>query len=159
VTFAGSGTATIANVENIVAGADTNIIVLDEDTSDYSKIELGTGDDSITMGLGLNTVYGGTGTDQFIFTSASQSTSTKTDVIADFTTATDDLVFSGLLTGTFNYLGNATSFSATSNSQAYFSETGDKLYVDVNGDATTDMVIQLTGVDYDDLTTGDFVWS
>jgi Ca2+-binding RTX toxin-like protein len=157
VFFASSGTATISNVEHIVGGAGVNNITLLGSQS--TNVDLGTGDDVITLGNGVDEVLAGSGADRFIFTAISQSTTAVTDIFGDFTVGTDDLVFDGLLTGTFTYLGNAGSFSATGNSQAYFDNASDKLFVDTNGNGTTDMVIKLTGVSYDDMTTSDFIWS
>ncbi len=120
VTFAGGGTVTLAHIENISTSSSasaSNVVVLDERTTDVSYIDLGAGNDTITMGLGLNTVYGGTGFDEFIFTTIDQSTGSRTDVIADFTHSNDHIVFQGLLTGAFNYIGAGTSDSAYSTSE------------------------------------------
>jgi Ca2+-binding RTX toxin-like protein len=153
----------IANVEEIVGGAGVNSIVLTG--TNATRVDLGTGDDIITFGYGQDSVTGGTGADSFVFTDVAQSaystsTTAPIDVILDFIVGTDTLVFEGLESGTFNYLGSSTTFtSGNTNSEAYFVNSTDRLYVDVNGDNVADMIIKLTGINYDDLSLSDFEWS
>ena len=122
-------------------------------------VNLGSGNDQVTGGTGVDTWTGGAGTDLFIFTAADQSPTGTPDVITDFVPGTDTLVFQGLLTGSFNYLGASALEVDAGHSQARFDDTTDVLKVDIGGDGTADMEIQLTGKSASQLSAGNFDWS
>lgn len=66
--------------------------------------------------------------------------------------------FSGLLIGTFAYMGGAAFSGGSDNSEARV--VGTQLQVDVNGDGATDILITLSGLtNAGQLSTMDFMWS
>jgi Ca2+-binding RTX toxin-like protein len=71
----------------------------------------GSGNDSFTGGLGADTLNGGGGADTFIYTGASQSTSTTHDTIVGFDAAADKIDFDFTVSGVVN---KSTSVSAAS---------------------------------------------
>jgi Ca2+-binding RTX toxin-like protein len=122
-------------------------------------VSLGGGADVFTGGTGSDTITGGAGADQFVFTAANQSGVGTADVITDFVSGTDKLVFQGLLTGgSFTYDGTA-AFTNTGHSQARFDDSTHTLEIDVDGDGTADMEIKLNGKVSTDITASDFTWS
>jgi hypothetical protein len=153
VYFAAAGTAMISNVEVIIGGAGTNVVILSGSAA--ASIDLGTGDDKVTLSDGIQGVSGGTGADQFIWTNASQSTNAATDIIYDFTTGTDKLVFDGLLTGTFDYVGNG-AFTSGGHTEARFVNASNTLQMDLDGNGTVDMEVKMNLVQWDDLSENDF---
>ena len=118
------------------------------------------GADTITGGSGNDTLTGGIGADQFVFLSASSGI----DVIEDFNNLDglgaegDLLVFTGLLVGTFDYLGGAAFTGGSDNSEARV--VGNQLQIDTDGNGTANIKIQMTGLVSDtQLTDSDFVWN
>lgn len=111
------------------------------------------------MGSGTDTVTGGAGSDLFTFTSTDKSNTSSPDKITDFVNGEDKLVFSGLLSGTFSYLGTSTALSGSGNSEAYFVNDTATLVVDTNGDGTADMQMTLSGKTADNMSASDFRWS
>lgn len=83
------------------AGNDTIVTGAANDT-----IDGGAGTDDITGGAGVDSLTGGADADDFIFTAATESTSTAVDVITDFSANGDTIDFD-TTTGS----GNATSFT------------------------------------------------
>ena len=113
----------------------------------------------ITGSAGNNSLTGGLGADSFVY----NSTASGTDTITDFNDVNgngaqgDQLVFNGLLQGTFAYLG-AVAFTAAGNSEARVQ--GSQLRVDVDGNGTTDILINFTGLtSAAEITASDFIWS
>jgi Ca2+-binding RTX toxin-like protein len=104
----------------------------------------GDGNDVILGGGGADDLYGGAGADVFRYTASSDSTLTNSDRIQDFVSGTDILDLTGLRTGTSDVFGIA------------YSGGGSFVYVDVGGDGTADMLIQLTNVT---LTSADILWN
>lgn len=100
------------------------------------------GDDIIEGGLNADILWGGTGSDIFKYVSASDSTATSTDRIADFEVALDriDLAEIGALT----FIGRA-GFSGTG--QIRYETGGDitMVYANISGDLEAELVIALTG--------------
>jgi Ca2+-binding RTX toxin-like protein len=118
------------------------------------------GVDTITGGTGQDTMSGGIGSDRFTFTATTHSPSGTPDTITNFDAAADLLVFTGLLAGTFSFIGaHSNVFAGGGNSSARFNDTADLLEIDTNGDAATDMAITLTNVALADLSAADFSWS
>jgi Ca2+-binding RTX toxin-like protein len=157
LTLGSASTLTASNTENITGSSGADVIVLTGSTN--TIVDLGAGSDTIVFGAGIDTVTGGAGSDLFTFTSTSQSSGATADKITDFVAGTDKLVFSGLQSGTFNWLGSNATFSGNGNSEAYFVNSTDTLYVDVNGDGAVDMQITLSGTSASDLASTDFKWS
>jgi Ca2+-binding RTX toxin-like protein len=118
--------------------------------------------DQLTGGGGNDTLLGGGGADQFRF----NSTASGADRILDFSGATafsggagdgDDLVFQGLLSGAFSYVG-AAAFANNGNSQARFGGAN-TLQIDTNGNGVADITITLDGfTSASQITGSDFVW-
>ncbi len=172
-----NNTVSVTDVETITGGSGTDIITLGsgDQTIAASNIETligGAGNDTITItgstgavltgGNGHDTLTGGSGSDVFRYTSASQSTSTLTDIITNFeaTTVSEVLFLDGLLTGTFGFLGSeAVAFTGAAggnNTEARFNNTSKLLEIDVDGNGTSDMDITLQGVSLGDLSSADF---
>jgi VCBS repeat-containing protein len=113
------------------------------------SIDAGGGNDELTGGADADILTGGDGADIFYYSEVSDSNSVDgVDLITDFASGLDDIHFwGGLLTGTFTYRGED-AFQADGNAQARLDvfDTYSMLHVDVNGDATADMDIQLDSV-------------
>ena len=64
------------------------------------------------------------------------------ETITDFdaTNAVEDIVLSGLLSGTFSYLG-ASTFTGGGNTEIIFDDTSKLLSIDSNGDANVDIAV------------------
>ena len=160
ITF-GDGDNTIfggAGNDDILSGDGDNMV----DGGDGDDIiETGAGDDIITGGLGADRLIGGEGSDVFIYRSAEESGVGEAlrDVIEDFDADGADLLdFSGFATGAFSFLGDETAaFNASGNTQARFNDQTKILEVDADGDAQTDMEIELSGTDGASLGDEDFV--
>ena len=93
-----TGTADIdgtGNAENnVITGNIANNTLNGGDGDDI--LDGGDGDDILTGGLGSNNLFGGEGNDQFVFSGFTpfNTTDNGVDIIADFTTGTDQLVLS-----------------------------------------------------------------
>jgi hypothetical protein len=143
-------------------GADTIIGTVGNDS-----INGGNGNDVITGGKGVDALTGGAGNDTFVFAAGdSGTTAAAADTIADFTTAADKIK-----TGVAGTVGNFTTadatgmadlaaavtaanaaFTATAGLQYYVAwdinnTSNGALIIDLDGNKSADMVIQLTGVD------------
>ncbi|MGO1077788.1 calcium-binding protein [Inquilinus sp. CA228] len=100
----------------------------------------GSGNDGLIGGRDNDGLEGGDGADRFIFTGVGDGL----DTIMDFSSSQGDrLVFTGLLHGTFSYLG-AASFTGGGNSQARFA--AGQLFVDTDGNGAADVTVKLTGI-------------
>ncbi len=153
-----ANTVTLANVETVTGGSAVDVLVISGTSG--STVDLGAGTDNFTGGTGSDTVTGGAGADLFTFTAIAQSASGSGDVITDFTPGTDKLVFQGLLSGSFTFVGAHTnSFAGGGNSSARFNDTTKVLQIDSNGDGTADMEVTLTGVSGSSLSASNFQWS
>lgn len=160
-----SNIVTVARVEVVAGGTGADRITVTG--TGASRLLGGGGNDTLAGadgadrlqgGSGVDWMSGGLGADQFVFTSIADSLAASPDTISDFAVGVDDLVFQGLLVGSFAYIGTA-SFTNTGASRARFVNASSRLEVDVNGDGTADMAITMTGVTAIALTLGDFVWS
>lgn len=116
----------------------------------------GAGDDRLIGGEGVDVMTGGAGADRFVWRAVSESPVAAPDRVTDFQAGQDKLVFIGLLQGSFAWRGTA-EFVAGGNSQARLS--GTTLLVDVNGDRTADMAVDLSGGSLGGLAARDFIWS
>lgn len=105
------------------------------------------GDDLLVGAGGNDILTGGEGADMFVY----EMGPAGNDVITDFNSLDggdpegDLLVFNGLLTGSFAYLGTS-EFTATGNSEARVNEAQSLVIMDTNGDGTADIRITLTGL-------------
>ena len=102
------------------------------------------GDDSLSGDGGKDLLTGGGGADRFIFAAASESSVSAPDQITDFNPHRDQLVFKGLLHGSFDYLAHE-DFSASGNTQARLDTDAHRLEVDIDGNGLADMAIMLLG--------------
>ncbi|MBT5034473.1 MAG: calcium-binding protein, partial [Rhodospirillaceae bacterium] len=134
-------------------------------TDSLTNIESVTGTefaDNITGDIGSDTLTGGLGSDIFRYTAADQSATGASDLIADFiadTASSDHDVISleGVVSGAFSFVGDeTTAFSGGGNASAKFNDTTKILEIDVDGNLTTDMEIELTNVALADLDDTDF---
>ena len=130
-------------------------------TTGNDTIAGGGGADTISGGIGQDVLTGGAAVDRFTFSATNHSLTSMGDTVTNFNAvASDLLVFTGLLSGSFNFVGNELqAFSGGGNSSARFNDTTDLLEVDTNGDASADMAMTLTGVALTDLSAADFSWS
>jgi Ca2+-binding RTX toxin-like protein len=118
------------------------------------------GNDTLIGGTGVDTMTGGGGVDRFTFSATGHSLTGMGDTLTNFDANADLLVFSGLLSGTFSFVGNeAQAFAGGGNSSARFNDTSKLLEIDTNGDTTADMAMTLIGVALADLSAADFSWS
>ena len=117
----------------------------------------GSGNDTLQGGTGINSMTGGAGADQFRFAAIADSAMATPDIVTDFAAGADLLVFTGLLQGSFAWRGSGT-FTGTGNSEARFNPGGSVVQVDVNGDGTGDMAIQLSGTNLAGLSGANFLW-
>ena len=145
----GKVSATGNSVANVMTGG-----------SGYNAMSGLGGNDTITGMGGNDTLTGGGGVDQFVFVSAASGK----DTIADFNALdggqdeNDTLVFTGLLTGTFAYLGTGLFTGGSDDSEARVS--GNTLQIDTDGNGVVNITIIMTGlVTASQLSTSDFVWN
>ncbi|MFM5958541.1 MAG: calcium-binding protein, partial [Dolichospermum sp.] len=122
--------------DDILTGSTGNDFLFGGDGNDL--LTGGDGDDSLTGGLGSNNLLGGAGSDQFIFSGFNpfNTTGNGVDIIADFSTGTDQLVLSKTV---FDFL--------TSDVGIGFSDPSDFDYVqddEFAGDSNARIVYSLT---------------
>ena len=148
---------------DVVSGFDGNDVIKGANGDDAlygnagtDKLFGGNGADTLVGGAGVDTLTGGDGIDRFVYT----ATTDTGDVIVDFNASADLLVFSGLLTGAFSFVGaHGNAFAGGGNSSARFNDTTKLLEVDTDGDAAADMSVTLKGVELANLSAADFSWS
>jgi serralysin len=107
-------------------------------------IYAGAGNDTITGGGGADTLGGQGGADTFVYVAASDSRVSAADIIVDFETGVDRIDLTGVRTGASDTFGIA------------YSGSGSFLFVDLGGDGTNDMLIQLANTR---LVSSDIRWS
>ena len=106
----------------------------------------GAGNDTITGGAGADVITGGAGADVIVFNSFTSGA----DTIIGFNglgggaAEGDVLRFDGLETGTFVYRGSDAFTGGFDHSEARV--VGNQVLIDLNGDATADITITLTGL-------------
>jgi Ca2+-binding RTX toxin-like protein len=144
------------------------------ETDGNFKVWGGAGADSLTGGAGNDLIYGGGGADQlrgnaggdtFRYQSASDSTSTATDMILDFLSGTDRIDLSRIdaIAGTtetneaFSFIGGG-AFTNVAGQLRATNVSGNVWRVegDVNGDGTADLVIDVTLASNQPLVATDF---
>ena len=144
-TFTFTGTASETDgFLNITGGSAADTIVA---AGAADTIDGGAGADSITGGAGADSITGGDGADTFVYTAVSQSSTSTTDTLVDFTTGSDKLEvtldYSSLLSAaTVNatLVTAAAGVTAVQNSlsaergQYIYDTTNNALYVNVNND-------------------------
>ncbi|MCP5072976.1 MAG: hypothetical protein GY947_06730 [Rhodobacteraceae bacterium] len=115
----------------------------------------GDDNDILKGGMGKDKLYGGDDADVFLFTKAAQSKNdTTADTIKDLELGIDTIDLSGVAAGTLTFIGSG-AFSGTQGEVQVTGATNSVVLVDVDGDGTADMRINVTGVT--GLTAGDFV--
>jgi Ca2+-binding RTX toxin-like protein len=160
----GANSLSVANTEWIVGGTGVDRITVVGNIG--ARIEGGAGDDVIIGGggndviiggAGADNLFGGAGADRFVF-NRGDSTASAMDTINDFTPGQDLLVFQSMLKGAFAFRGGG-NFVANGNSQARFDDVSKILYVDADGNGTSDLQMVLKGVALSALKASDFIWS
>ena len=140
---------------NGTGNTSANVLTGNAGSNALSGLE---GADTLIGGAGNDTLTGGTGADAFVFNSLSSGLDTIVDfnAVGGASEQGDVLRFDGLLVGTFSYLG-ADAFSAGGETEARVS--GNQVQVDINGDATADITIALSGLlDATQLDQADFLF-
>jgi len=151
---------TYTSVENLSGSAFSDTLI---GNGTRNMLSGGQGNDKLTGGASGDTLTGGVGADTFDFNSVGDSlaSSTRRDVITDFNQAEGDKID---LSGIDAILGTTTNdaftlvsgYSKTAGELRFDHKNGDTfLYGDVNGDGSSDFVVQLTGSF--DLTQADFL--
>lgn len=150
----GSAIANAANSLNLTGGTGNNNFTggAGNDTFDG-----GAGTDQMTGGLGVDVLTGGTGNDSFIYTADNHSGigAGNRDIIQDFTSG--DKITLTAFAGTFAFrAGGAGEADYAGAQQVAWQQVGADVvvYIDSNGDNTTDFEIELAGVAA--LVAGDF---
>ncbi len=103
----------------------------------------GGGDDIVIGGGGADSLEGGAGRDIFRYRAPSESTLAFSDRIQDFVAGVDKIDLTGVRSGANDKYGIA------------YEGGGSFLYVDIGGDGTNDMLIQLKNIN---LTAADIMW-
>ncbi|RVD39104.1 tandem-95 repeat protein [Mesorhizobium sp. M4A.F.Ca.ET.020.02.1.1] len=148
------------NGNDLIVGGTGNDTLLG--AGDNDTLVGGDGNDTLTGGAGVDTLTGGIGSDIFNYGSISESTPASFDTIADFVHGTDKIDLSSIDANTASGGDQAFLFggqnAATVANSITWSEVGANtiVRVDVNGNATADFQITLTGTGLG-LTASDFV--
>jgi Ca2+-binding RTX toxin-like protein len=162
---AGPNTLTVRDVESVVGGnPGDSVTVLG---SGPAMVNGAAGSDTLTGGGGADRIIGGTGADEmtggaardlFIFRATADSSAAAPDHVTDFAAGLDDLVFQGMLQGSFAWRGSG-GFTGSGNSEARFVAASSTVLVDVDGNGTAEMAVDLTGGSLAGLSAKDFIWS
>ncbi|WP_270937766.1 right-handed parallel beta-helix repeat-containing protein [Falsiroseomonas oryzae] len=162
---AGPNTVTVTNTESLVGGRGADRITVTGTTpialdgaAGNDTLTGGAGADRIIGGPGVDLLAGGNGGDRFTWRAASESPLAAPDRVTDFTPGLDDLVFTGLLRGSFAWRGDA-AFTATGNSEARLAAGSTTLLVDADGNGAAELAVNLAGSTLAGLSAGDFVWT
>jgi hypothetical protein len=124
------------------AGNDTLIGGDDED-----RILGGSDDDLLRGGAGADSMTGGDGMDVFDFNAMSDSTSEKYDRITDFKSGQDLLDVTDLVPGQFDLnIGGSFTGGAVASIRTVESGGDTRVNIDIDGDGSRDMRIDLQGV-------------
>jgi Ca2+-binding RTX toxin-like protein len=147
----GSGTDTLANIENLIGSNYNDTLTAG---AGGSSLQGGLGDDHLVAGAGHDVLTGGGGDDTFVFGSLASAQTTSPDLIADFTSGQDRIDVSGIDP---SFQLGASPAPHTIVVGAY-DAVHDRTEVDLYGASTgsPEAIIWLTG-DHHDLTAGDFV--
>ena len=141
-TITGSTSANYGDSITSLAGTDTISTGAGADT-----VDAGAGNDTITGGAGADSLTGGADSDTFIYTAVSESNSSATDTLVDFTTGADKLAVTldyssivGATTVNATLVTAAAGVTAVQNSlsaergQYIYDTTNSALYVNFNND-------------------------
>ncbi|WGM48741.1 hypothetical protein KOAAANKH_03648 [Brevundimonas sp. NIBR10] len=112
----------------LIGSADADIL---RGTSLADPIAGGAGNDTITGGGGADALFGDAGADTFVYVAASDSTVAAADGIFGFVSGQDRIDLTGVRTGASDTFGIA------------YLGTGSFVFVDLGGNGTNDMLIQL----------------
>ncbi|WP_158292022.1 beta strand repeat-containing protein [Paracraurococcus ruber] len=162
---AGSNSVSVTNTEFVTGTAVPNRITITGSVA--ARVDAGAGNDTLVGSNGADTLIGGggadlmtggKGADQFVFLAVGDSTVAAPSWIQDFQVGVDKLVFQGLLTGSFAWLGGG-AFTAGGNTQARLATTTQTLQLDLDGDGAADMAVRLGGSTLTGLSASDFIWS
>jgi len=145
-----SETDTLTGIENMEGGLAGDTLIGDTNDNTFLGLE------------GADTMTGGTGSDVFIYESQ-EDTGIGTgnyDVITDFdagtnSTAVDQIDISGFVVGNFSFVGTS-AFSGSGDASARFTDSSKILEIDADGDAVSDMEIELQNVSIGNLDDSDF---
>jgi len=168
ISFVSAGTDAVSAINAQLAahsaGSGGTVVVTNPGTA---TLVGGNGDEQLIGGAGNNWIFGGLGADtltgggvanQFVYTAAAESLVVGGDVITNFNPLADQLIFQGLLHGTFAFLGVA-GFTGSGNSQARFDDATKLLSIDLDGNGAADMGITLARVALANLGPSDFLWT
>jgi len=97
-------------------------------------VDGGSGIDRIIGGKGFDALFGGSGADTFAYTDRLDSTVAQADIIFDFVSGQEKIDLTAVRTGANDRFGIA------------YQGTGSFLFVDLGGEGTYDMLIQLANV-------------
>ncbi|WP_080748285.1 M10 family metallopeptidase C-terminal domain-containing protein [Pseudomonas chlororaphis] len=134
-------------IENAIGGSGNDIIV---GNNVSNELHGGAGNDIIYGAGGADTLYGGVGADIFIYTDASDSNTTQTDIIKDFVSDQDKIDVSALLT-------NANLSSSLNFVSAFTGHAGDAVLsynannqltsfgIDLSGSNAADFLVDIVG--------------
>nr|CRH06909.1 Conserved protein of unknown function [Include 22 repeats of Haemolysin-type calcium-binding region] M2 protein [Candidatus Magnetococcus massalia] len=106
----------------------------------------GAGNDFIMGEAGADTLTGGSGNDVFIYTATSESSTTSSDTITDFSILKDKIDLSALDT-TFDWYGTDSFTGGGSDTEIRYGQNGTDtlIEIDTDNDGSADMYITLTG--------------
>ncbi|MBU6339733.1 MAG: calcium-binding protein, partial [Rickettsiales bacterium] len=130
--------------DTITGSADNNVI---NGGNGNDTISAGTGNDQLIGGLGADKLTGGSGNDTFTFISLSDSNSSASDTITDFTKGQDLIDLSGL---GFSSIISGT--SSANESILYYYNSGSNTVIEDHNHTfklTLTGKIALTGSDFD----------
>jgi Ca2+-binding RTX toxin-like protein len=151
---------------NLIYGFGGNDTISGGSGGDYlagyggnDTIDGGDGDDTLAGDGGADILTGGDGTDTFEYGAEYDSPPSGADTITDFSDAEFDRIdvsFFAYSSTPLHFVGTA-AFSNTAGELRYEQVGGDTFIEgDVDGDGTTDFLVQLTGVHT--LNSGDFIF-
>ena len=115
-----------------------------EGSSLVDAIQGGAGNDTLTGGGGADVLFGEGGADTFVYRAASDSTVAAADTVFGFVSGQDRIDLSAVRTGASDTFGIA------------YANGGSFLFVDLGGNGSNDMLIQLAGTT---LVASDIRWS
>jgi Ca2+-binding RTX toxin-like protein len=150
ITFSLSdATQAIGAIENLTL---TGIAKINGTGNALANEIIGNSGNNILNGLGgADTLTGGQGKDQFVFTALAHSTPSASDLITDFVSGSDILDFSTIDASTSKGGNQAFAFggqnaNVVANSVTWFESSGNTIVqADANGDTTADFQIVLQG--------------
>jgi hypothetical protein len=158
----GANSVTVASVESVTGGSRADRIAVSSGAATLDgmggndTLIGGAGADRLTGGTGVDVMTGGGGADRFVFRTGHSPVSTP-DRITDFQAGVDDLVFLGMLRGSFEWRG-ASAFTAGGHSEARMASGTTLLLVDADGNGAADLAVNLAGGTLAGFGAADFVW-